>query len=210
VEDRAGWWWWGGADGIPVMSDPRTSHVPPTPATSPSEPPQIRLQLMSNPLYLSGARELVAAVSKRLGFADEACGKIALAVDEALCNVIRHGYGRASNRPIWISIWPMVEKGDAGLGAAGPAADCADTLPSSLRIVIEDEARQVDPQVIRSRDLEEIRPGGLGVHIIKAVMDEVIYERREKVGMRLTMIKRRTTETDEGCGGVPFKECGGG
>ena len=175
-----------------------------------TEPPQIRLQLMSNPQYLSGARELVGAVAKRLGFADEACGKIALAVDEALCNVIRHGYGRVTNRPIWVSIWPMCEGGPGCPANASKAGNGGDTLPSALRIVIEDEARQVDPSVIRSRDLEEIRPGGLGVHIIKAVMDEVTYEKREKVGMRLTMIKRRMPETDEASGQAHCKECGGG
>lgn len=175
-----------------------------------TEPPQIRLQLMSNPQYLSGARELVGAVAKRLGFADEACGKIALAVDEALCNVIRHGYGRETNRPIWVSIWPVADDGHTVPHGASKAGPGADTLPGALRIVIEDEARQVDPAVIRSRDLEEIRPGGLGVHIIKAVMDEVVYERREKVGMRLTMIKRRTAEADEATGRPQCKECGGG
>jgi hypothetical protein len=59
----------------------------------------------------------------------------------------------------------------------------------SLKIVIEDEARQVDPDQIKSRELDDIRPGGLGVHIIRQVMDEVTYERREGAGMRLTMAK---------------------
>lgn len=188
----------------PASSSP--SH-PQSGTREAGEPPQIRLQLMSNPQYLSGARELVGAVAKRLGFADEACGKIALAVDEALCNVIRHGYGRETNRPIWVSIWPV---NDGEVAGGAKACGGGDTLPSALRIVIEDEARQVDPDVIRSRDLEEIRPGGLGVHIIKAVMDEVKYERREQVGMRLTMIKRRMPETDDAPRGANCKECGGG
>jgi anti-sigma regulatory factor (Ser/Thr protein kinase) len=59
-----------------------------------------------------------------------------------------------------------------------------------VSIVLEDEAKQVDPDQIKSRDLDEIRPGGLGVHIIRELMDEVRYERREHAGMRLTMIKR--------------------
>lgn len=168
--------------------------------TSAVDPPQIRLQLMSNPLYLSGARELVSAVAKRLGFVDEACGKIALAVDEALCNVIRHGYGRDPNRPIWVSIWPV-----HGCGCGG-----SDVHPGALKIVIEDEARQVDPAVIRSRDLEEIRPGGLGVHIIRAVMDEVKYEKRGPIGMRLTMIKRRHEDAEDDQADGARKESEGG
>lgn len=146
--------------------------------------PQIRVEMRSNPLYLSGAREMVSAVARRLGFADDACGQIALAVDEALCNVIRHGYQRDPNRPIWLSLYPIHD------ASANPSIGEGPT--TALKIVIEDEAVQVDPAVIKSRDLEEVRPGGLGVHIIKTVMDEAVYERRERAGMRLTMIKRRT------------------
>lgn len=179
---------------------------------APARAPQVHLQLQSNALLLAGARELVSAVAKRFGFADEACGQIALAVDEALCNVIRHGYNRAPDRPIWLSIFaegngwdfgpPTVPAASAGAstgcGQAGPAAaGCGsgacqpERHPDALRIVIEDEARQVDPAQIKSRNLDEVRPGGLGVHIIKSVMDEAVYEPRERIGMRLTMLKRR-------------------
>jgi anti-sigma regulatory factor (Ser/Thr protein kinase) len=168
-----------------------------------SEHPQVRIELMSNPLYLSGVREMVAAVARRLGFMDEACGQIALAVDEALCNVIRHGYGRRPDRPIWISLWPI--------GGVAPSGS-ADNPTKAIRIVIEDEAKQVDPDLIKSRDLDEVRPGGLGVHIIRAVMDEVRYERREGRGMRLTMLKRRAEESlpdgTKGAGGEPPGPCG--
>lgn len=145
--------------------------------------PHIRVELLSNPIYLSGARELVGTVAKRLGFDDLDCSKIALAVDEALCNVIRHGYARALDRPIWISIWPVEGEG----GAEG------------IRIAIEDEARQVDPSAMQGRSLTDIRPGGLGVHIIREVMDEAVYEKREGgVGMRLTLVKRAPRPAEPG------------
>jgi anti-sigma regulatory factor (Ser/Thr protein kinase) len=140
-----------------------------------SESPHIRVQLVSDPIYLSGARELVASVAKRLGFDDLYCSKIALAVDEALCNIIRHGYDRATDRPIWISLWPIVSEPDG--------------TRQGVRIEIEDEARQVDPSEMKGRDLEDIRPGGLGVYIIKEVMDEVRWDKRAGRGMKLTMIK---------------------
>ncbi|GAB4385293.1 MAG: hypothetical protein Kow0022_10630 [Phycisphaerales bacterium] len=135
----------------------------------------IRVELLSNPAYLSGARELVSSVCRRLGFDDLTCSKVALAVDEALCNVIRHGYKYAEDRPIWISLWPILDESGQ---------------PDGVKLVIEDEAEQVDPSCMKGRDLNDIRPGGLGVHIIRDVMDDVRYERRESVGMRLTMIKR--------------------
>jgi serine/threonine-protein kinase RsbW len=136
--------------------------------------PDLCIQMVSDPVYLSGAREMVAAVARRLGFADEAAGQIALALDEALCNVIRHGYDRRRDGPIWISLWPLQDQ---------------ESRRGGLRIVVEDEARQIDPEKIKSRDLDEIRPGGLGVHIIREVMDDVRYEKRPQVGMRLTLVK---------------------
>ena len=142
----------------------------------PTSQPDIRIEMVSDPTYLSGARDLVAAVARRLGFSEEGCGQIALAVDEALCNIIRHGYNRRKDAPIWISLWPLAASNGSGAG---------------IRIVLEDEARQVDPCTIKSRDLDEVRPGGLGVHIIRQVMDEAKYEKREPTGMRLTLVKRR-------------------
>ncbi len=142
------------------------------------ERPHIRIELVSDPIYLSGARELVGSVARRLGFDDLQCSKIALAVDEALCNIIRHGYDRAADRPIWISVWPA-ERDGAG-------------RPWGIRLVIEDEARQVEPEQLKGRDLDDIRPGGLGVHIIREVMDTVVYTKRDGKGMRLSMIKHAT------------------
>lgn len=155
-------------------------------------PPDIRVELVSDPAYLSGAREMISAVARRLGFSEEGCGQIALAVDEALCNVMRHGYDRPRAGPIWISIWPRAsDNGDAG-----------------ITIVIEDEARQVDEEQIKGRDLDEVRPGGLGVHIIRQVMDVVRYEKRRPGGMRLTLAKRRDGVNHPcACGGPGA--CGG-
>ncbi len=150
--------------------------------------PNIRLELTSNPLYLSGVREFIAGVAKRLGFTEMHCSQIALAVDEALCNVIRHGYDSDVDRPIWVM---LTHAGDG---------------PSGLRleIVIEDEARQVEPCDIKGRALDDIRPGGLGVHIIREVMDQAVYEKRHGAGMRLTLVKVQAPTAvpaaNSGCG----------
>ena len=156
-----------------------------------SDAPAIRVEVQSNPLYLSGMREMLASVARRLGFSDESCSQMSLALDEALCNVIRHGYSKQPDRPIWISITPLG-------GVATPEQMHENGNPTTgLQIVVEDEAKQVDPSIIKSRNLEDIRPGGLGVHIIHQIMDEVRYERREGKGMRLTMIKKRAARTGQ-------------
>ena len=139
-----------------------------------SEQPELCLELRSNPCYLCGTREMVAQVAKRVGFPDVQCAQWASVVDEAVANVINHGYNRRSDRPIWLRIYPLVDN-DEGPG---------------MRVIIEDEARQVDPESIKGRDLDDIRPGGLGLHIIREYMDSVVYQQRERIGMRLTLTKR--------------------
>lgn len=156
-----------------------------------SDKPHIQLQMLSDPMLLSGAREMVLWVARRTGFNELDCSQIALAVDEALCNVFRHGYDRSTEGTIWMSIWPKA---------------ATETEQGSIKIVIEDEAKQVDPEGIKSRDLDDIRPGGLGVHIIKEVMDHAVYEKRPQVGMRLTMTKT----IKAGTVGEPVKTCCGG
>lgn len=133
----------------------------------------VRVELLSNPTYTTGVRDLVQAVSRRFGFAELDCGHIALAVDEALCNIMRHGYEQQTDQPIWLSLWPIDENKDH----------------AGIKIVIEDLAKQIEPDKIKGRELQDVKPGGLGVHVIKEVMDKVVYEKREGGGMRLTMIK---------------------
>jgi anti-sigma regulatory factor (Ser/Thr protein kinase) len=133
--------------------------------------PHLRLEMASQARFLAAARAMIANVAQRLGFSEIQCGQISLAVDEALCNIINHGYGKNPDGRIWINVHEL--PGDV----------------PTLKIVIEDRAKQVDPETIRSRDLEDIRPGGLGVYIIREVMDGAHYEKREGGGMRLTLVK---------------------
>jgi anti-sigma regulatory factor (Ser/Thr protein kinase) len=137
-----------------------------------SREPDMRLEMLSQPRLLAPARAMVSNFAQRMGFDEAHCGQISLAVDEALCNVINHGYQKRADGRIWINLWG------------------GDEEAPSLTIIIEDLARQIDPETIRSRDLDDIRPGGLGVYIIREIMDEVRYEKREGGGMQLTMHKR--------------------
>jgi anti-sigma regulatory factor (Ser/Thr protein kinase) len=149
--------------------------------------PDLKLELTSHPKFLAAARTMIGHAAQRIGFSPLQAGQVSLAVDEALCNIINHGYQRRTDGRIWLSLWELEdtrEKADRGRPNEVEAAG-----RPGLMIVIEDLARQVDPSLIRSRDLDDIRPGGLGVHIIREVMDSVTYERREQQGMRLTMVK---------------------
>jgi len=123
--------------------------------------------------YVCAARAAISEAGRKLGLDDSECHHVSLAISEALANVIHHGYRDDETRPIWLGMRPL-----AGNGAEG------------IEVVIEDECGKVDLTKIQSRPLEEVRPGGLGVHIIREVMDEVHYEEREDGrGVRLRMKK---------------------
>ncbi|MCA9279199.1 MAG: ATP-binding protein [Phycisphaeraceae bacterium] len=145
--------------------------------------PHISIEFQSNPKMLCGVRELIANVAERMGFASDESTRIKLAVDEALANVIRHGYSKREDGPIAVQVWFEPTSGKRQEYKA-------------LRIVIEDEGVQIEPDRICGRDLDDIRPGGLGVHIIKEIMDEVVYEKRSGGGMRLTMVKHMPQKQD--------------
>ncbi len=135
----------------------------------------IRMIVPSNPKHLSVVRVAVECMAGKGNFAKAVAHQIGLAVSEALANVIEHGYDGAHDQQIEIIMGMVV---------------CEDR--KGLAITIHDAGRQVDPSVICGRKLEEVRPGGLGVHIIKTVMDEVHYSCPTKGGMCLEMIKYKS------------------
>jgi len=149
-----------------------------------NDQPHIRLELLSQPQYLAPVRALIHALAHRYGFLENDSGQIALAVDEALCNVMNHGYEKKPDGLITISVQPIEEP------------------PRGIQIIIEDRGKQVEPAEIQSRDLDHVRPGGLGVHIMRQVMDVVQFNQRPGGGMQLVLEKEheysyKPTETPE-------------
>jgi serine/threonine-protein kinase RsbW len=134
----------------------------------------VKITILSDPSHIGVVRMAVEAFGGRHGFERQQADQIGLAVNEALANVIEHGYHGNPTQSIHITM-DMIGDGDG----AEPA----------LKLVIRDFGRHVDPECIKSRDLDEVRPGGLGVHIIRTVMDEVTYRCVPEGGMELTMLK---------------------
>jgi serine/threonine-protein kinase RsbW len=137
-------------------------------------PEPIKITIISDPSYIGVVRTAVEAFGGRCGFTREQSDQAGLAVNEALANVIKHGYNGNISQPIDITLDMVQTNGRP---------------ERAMKIVIRDFGRQVDPECIKSRDLSEVRPGGLGVHIIKTVMDEVNYRCVPEGGMELTMLK---------------------
>lgn len=143
----------------------------------------LRFELRSNPCDLPMVRERLAAWLRQQEWTDTQVAEVVLAVDEALTNVIRHGYQNCLDQPIEFT-----------------AKRCRDDRAGDgVEIQIRDYGRQVDLSQICGRDLERIRPGGLGVHLIRAMMNEARYQHAEGGGLHLTMRKYLThhAKTDE-------------
>jgi len=130
------------------------------------------LRIPADPDQLQRVRKALMSAATGVGFNAEDAGQICLAIDEALANVIKHGYGGACDRPIDMCIRRLEDGERCG-----------------IHVSIRDFGRQVDPSDICGRDLDDVRPGGLGVHIMRSVMDEVEYERAAEGGMRVAMTK---------------------
>ena len=130
----------------------------------------IELHLTSDPPLLSVMRAAVTKVCEIAGFDNMETSKIILALDEACSNVIRHAYKGKSGQSIVIT---------------------CKIKPTRLEFILDDEGEPADLQKIKSRPLNEVRPGGLGVYLITSVMDKVKYMNNDERGNRLYMYKLR-------------------
>ncbi|MFA7234162.1 MAG: ATP-binding protein [Terrimicrobiaceae bacterium] len=128
----------------------------------------MRICFPSDARHLAEVRRDVRAFLVRNGFDECATELMVLALDEACTNVIRHAYAHEC-RPVRLEM-----TGLRGL----------------VRFVLRDYGHPCDPAKIKSRKLEDIRPGGLGVHIIKQAFDKVTYSPQAK-GTRLVLEKKR-------------------
>lgn len=92
------------------------------------------------------------------GFCEEDVQFIILAVDEACANIIRHAY---KGRPDGSIIISCKEREDG------------------IEFLLVDQGEPADTSRWHRRSLDEVRPGGLGLNLIYAVMDEVQYRQGE-------------------------------
>lgn len=132
----------------------------------------VQLKIASTSAHLPVVRAALERLCTLLGFDEHVCGDVILAVDEALTNVIKHAYHGANDRPIEVTFTPVTVGELRG-----------------LQVRLRDWGEQASPDRIRSRDLEDVRPGGLGVHIMKKCMDQVTYAHAADGGTILTMVK---------------------
>jgi serine/threonine-protein kinase RsbW len=144
----------------------------------------LKLSLLSDPQLLCVVRAAVGEMSAKVGFSEPEVRSIVLAIDEALANVIRHGYHGSVDRPIQLSFYRgQMKRGGEMRGA--------------LQIQIVDRGVPVVPDQMVGRKLDDIRPGGLGLHFIRETMDSVVF-RHSRGRNYLRLIKCVTPDKPNG------------
>jgi len=135
------------------------------------------LLVPSSTQNLALIRDFVTNVGLQAGLGDDDVAKLELAVDEACANVIEHAH-----------------RGDLSKDVVVRATFDERTL----RIEVVDTGEGFDPAKLPQENLEEMvakhRSGGLGLRVMKSLMDEVSYEIVPGDTNRLRMVKKLRKE----------------
>jgi serine/threonine-protein kinase RsbW len=135
----------------------------------------LKLELRSHPNLLCVVRGAMEPLMEALGFSPENCRAIIRAVDEAVSNIMRHSYSGRLDQPIEIYCSRLHR-------ATGSEPE------QGVELLLFDCGPAVDTTKLPARPLDEIRPGGLGLHIIRGSMDTVEYKRAGRLN-RLRLVK---------------------
>lgn len=111
----------------------------------------VSLTFCSSTNRLKLLRCVVRDAADLVGLDERETDAVVLAVNEACANIIQHAYKMEPNGRIDVIL--MQEQG-------------------ALVIQLRDYADRVDVEKVCSRGLDDVRPGGLGVHLIGCLMDE--------------------------------------
>jgi len=134
--------------------------------------PVSKLRVDSNVKNLSKIRNFIQKSASGMDATQEIIDDVILAVNEAATNIIIHGY-KSQTGIIDIELW---RESDA------------------INARLTDQAPRFDPTKVPSPDLTlplENRPvGKVGIHLIRHMVEEMIYEKPARGGNRLTLVKK--------------------
>jgi len=139
--------------------------------------PALRLEVPSETRFLGLLRDVTRKMAEVAGFEEKTASELALAVDEAASNVLEHAYAGALDRVV------VVEMDDRG---------------ESFCVDVRDDGLAFDPRRVPALDVrhleKERRTGGLGVHLMERIMDEVTFERTPPWNACCLVKRKRPTQ----------------
>ncbi|MBM7558939.1 ATP-binding protein [Marinitoga litoralis] len=130
----------------------------------------IELEILSKTKYIKILRETMKYFLKLNDYNnDEQIFFMELALNEAVANVIEHTYKFDELKSIIIKF---------------------ELINSDFNIYIRDFGEKIDISKVKSRDLEDIKDHGLGVHIISQVFDNIMWKDINEDGNLLILTKK--------------------
>jgi serine/threonine-protein kinase RsbW len=127
----------------------------------------------NNTRNLARIRGAVHEAAAASALVDRDARQVVLAVDEAVANIIEHAYDGS------------VEPGDIRI--------TIDATPARFEVVISDAGREFDPGAVEMPDIREHvrnrQKDGLGVFLMRQIMDEVKYTFVQGIRNELRLVK---------------------
>jgi serine/threonine-protein kinase RsbW len=148
------------------------------------KPVESVLILPSQARFLAPALAFIRATAVSCGFSALALNDIEVAAEEALTNVIKHAFEGNANETFRLSVCFTEEQ---------------------FFITIHDKGIPFNPDRITGYDPEKLEEtqttDGLGVFLMKKMMDDVLFENLGREGKSLTLIKQiKDSQSLENCG----------
>jgi len=159
-----------------IFSDDLTALVVKIgPAVAPSADAVAEITMPGRLDALSSVRGFVRDFSARAGLSPEkndAVSRIELGLDEAIANVVRHGYHHPEHGPIHIR---------------------AEAFPDQILFLIDHWGKAFSDLLAHEPSFDGSQSNGFGLHIIQQCFDEVNYLRDRAGRNRIRLLKRRET-----------------
>lgn len=129
-----------------------------------------KIEFASHPANLSMVRNLVRHFVEDFCLTAKEIELMVLGVDEACTNIIRHVYKYEESHLI---------------------ALCCERREDAVRFRLRDYgAHPAEPHAeLAGRSLDAVRPGGLGLHLIRSAFDDVDFKKKD-IGTELVLTKR--------------------
>ena len=130
-----------------------------------------KVEFTSHTANLALMRHFVRKFLERHPFSEKERTWMVLGIDEACTNLIRYAYDLRDDQPIALSV---------------------EALSTCVRMRVRDYGDQTPAEKMRGRNHDEIRPGGLGLHLIRNAFDKVDYILKPR-GTELVLTKMLET-----------------
>jgi len=120
---------------------------------------------------MAAVRARMRESATAFGFNEEIVNQLVLAVDEACTNIIRYAYEGRTDGKIEMDVV---------------------TQPDVWEVRLRDYGKKCEPAKLKGRELDKVRPGGLGLFFIQKAFDEVHFDVSPQEGTRLVLRKKKS------------------